>query len=317
MVFIYLHFSDNIDYINNGEKRGYIMERQMETDQFSQNDTLLSSALNEKMQYLNDLNDSVKNGDDLQIYQLMDPNRYANELATEETEKSQTDHFGLASDLTAQLSHHLSNKLIDYLGATYPFFYYHEYELGKFHIYFGNWWDHRMFGELDPINVRFNFDDNEYQMLSKSFQLEAENRRVNDDTMQKLGDENERITKLIGEQDQRDKRKEEIREQLKENQEKSPMPWEAGKVKEERQRLNDEMLKLTQIDEEATGGRPTIKENENKILALSKEETILSLEKQNIRATFGSFDAFIENNNNLYTKYLQSLSKESQVSDGE
>lgn len=174
-----------------------------------------------------------------------------------------------------------------------------------------------MFGELDPINIRFNFDDNEYHILAQSFQLEAENRRVNDAAMQKLGDENERITKLINEQDQRDRRKEEIRQQLKENQEKSPMPWEAGKVKEERQRLNDEMLKLTQVDEEAASGRSTIKQNENKILALSKEETILSLEKQNIRATFGSFEAFIENNNQLYVKYLQNLAQESQVSDGE
>ncbi len=294
------------------------MERQMETDQFSQNDTLLSKALKEKVQYLNDLNDSVKNGDDLRIYQLMDPNRYANELATDQaTGDAQVDYFGLASDLTAELSHHLSNKLIDYLGVTYPFFYYHEYELGKFQVYFGNWWDHRMFGELDPINIRFNFDDNEYHILAQSFQLEAENRRVNDAAMQKLGDENERITKLINEQDQRDRRKEEIRQQLKENQEKSPMPWEAGKVKEERQRLNDEMLKLTQVDEEAASGRSTIKQNENKILALSKEETILSLEKQNIRATFGSFEAFIENNNQLYVKYLQNLAQESQVSDGE
>lgn len=293
------------------------MERQMETDQFSQNDTLLSSALKEKVQYLNDLNDSVKNGDDLRIYQLMDPNRYVSELAPNDTGESKADYFSLASDLTAELSHHLSNKLIDYLGTTYPFFYYHEYQLGKFHIYFGNWWDHRMFGELDPINVRFNFDDYEYQILSKSFQLEAENQRVNDDEMKKLGEDNERITKLISEQDQRDQQKEDIRRQLKENQEKSPMPWEAGKVKEERQRLNNDMLKLTQIDEEAAGGRAKIKQNENKILALSKEETVLSLEKQNIRATFGSFEAFIDNNQNLYAKYLQSLAKESQVSDGE
>lgn len=55
----------------------------------------------------------------------------------------------------------------------------------------------------------------------------------------------------------------------------------------------------------------------NQILALSKEETIYNLEKQNIRASFGSFEAFIDNNNHLYAKYLQSLSKETQVSDGE
>lgn len=293
------------------------MDRKTEEDQFSQNDTILSSALKQKMDYLNDLNESITKGDDLKIYELIDPNRYATEANGETLSEAKPDHFSLAADLNAQLSHHLSNKLIDYLGKTYPFFYYHEYELGKFHIYFGNWWDHRMFGDLDPINVRFNFSEEEYQILAKSFQLELENSRVNDAEMRQLGEENEKLTQLIEDQDKRDRRKEEIRKQLKENEEKSPMPWEAGKVKEEHQQLSDALLELTNIDEQASNSRPKIKANENKILALSKEETILNLEKQNIRASFGSFDAFNENNRNLYAKYIQNLAEESQVSDGE
>ncbi|MBU9789609.1 hypothetical protein KTE19_10235 [Lentilactobacillus sp. IMAU92037] len=293
------------------------MDRKTEENQFSQNDTILSSALKQKMDYLNDLNESITKGDDLKIYELIDPNRYATEANGETLSEAKPDHFSLAADLNAQLSHHLSNKLIDYLGKTYPFFYYHEYELGKFHIYFGNWWDHRMFGDLDPINVRFNFSEEEYQILAKSFQLELENSRVNDAEMRQLGEENEKLTQLIEDQDKRDRRKEEIRKQLKENEEKSPMPWEAGKVKEEHQQLSDALLELTNIDEQASNSRPKIKANENKILALSKEETILNLEKQNIRASFGSFDAFNENNRNLYAKYIQNLAEESQVSDGE
>ncbi|GEP71204.1 hypothetical protein FD12_GL000280 [Lentilactobacillus rapi DSM 19907 = JCM 15042] len=293
------------------------MDRKTEEDQFSQNDTILSSALKQKMDYLNDLNESITKGDDLKVYELIDPNRYATEANGETLSEAKPDHFSLAADLNAQLSHHLSNKLIDYLGKAYPFFYYHEYELGKFHIYFGNWWDHRMFGDLDPINVRFNFSEEEYQILAKSFQLELENSRVNDAEMRQLGEENEKLTQLIEDQDKRDRRKEEIRKQLKENEEKSPMPWEAGKVKEEHQQLSDALLELTNIDEQASNSRPKIKANENKILALSKEETILNLEKQNIRASFGSFDAFNENNRNLYAKYIQNLAEESQVSDGE
>lgn len=293
------------------------MDRKTEEDQFSQNDTVLSSALSQKMTYLNDLNESITKGNDLKIYELIDPNRYATEAKGEELTEAKPDHYSLAADLNAQLSHHLSDKLITYLGKTYPFFYYHEYELGKFHIYFGNWWDHRMFGDLDPINIRFNFSEEEYNVLAQSFQLELENKRVNDDEMRQLGEENEKLTQLIGDQDKRDHQKETIRKQLKENEEKSPMPWEAGKVKEEHQRLNDALLELTNIDEQAANGRPKIKQNENKILALSKEETILNLEKQNIRASFGSFDAFNNNNDHLYANYLESLAEESQVSDGE
>lgn len=247
----------------------------------------------------------------------MDPNRFATEVKGEQPDQPKASFFNLAADLKAQLSHHLSNKLIDYLGTTYPFFYYHEYDLGKFNIYFGNWWDHRMFGELDAINVQFNFAEDEYNTLAKSFELESQNKRVNDDQMRELGQKNEKLTQLIEDQTKRDQRKEEIRKQIKENEEKSPMPWEAGKVKEEHQQLQDALLELTNIDEQASDGRAAIKKNENQILALSKEETIYNLEKQNIRASFGSFEAFIDNNNNLYAKYLQSLSKESQVTDGE
>ncbi|AEB73415.1 hypothetical protein [Lentilactobacillus buchneri] len=293
------------------------MDNKIENDPFSQNDSILASALSEKVKYLSDLNDSIKNGNDLKVYELMDPNRFATEVKGEQPDQPETNFFGLAADLKAQLSHHLSDKLIDYLGTTYPFFYYHEYDLGKFNIYFGNWWDHRMFGELDTINVRFNFAEDEYNTLAKSFELEAQNKRVNDDQMRELGQKNEKLTQLIEDQTKRDQRKEEIRKQIKENEEKSPMPWEAGKVKEEHQQLQNDLLELTNIDEQASGARSEIKKNENQILALSKEETIYNLEKQNIRASFGSFEAFIENNNNLYAKYLQSLSKESQVTDGE
>ncbi len=53
--------------------------------------------------------------------------------------------------------------------------------------------------------------------------------------MRELGQKNEKLTQLIEDQTKRDQRKEEIRKQIKENEEKSPMPWEAGKVKEEHQ----------------------------------------------------------------------------------
>ncbi|GAY72887.1 hypothetical protein [Lentilactobacillus kosonis] len=125
--------------------------------------------------------------------------------------------------------------------------------------------------------------------------------------MKRLADENERLGQLMDNQTQRDQQKDEIRAQIKENEDKSPMPWEAAKVREEREKLNQSMLELTQIDEEANGARQTIKENEAKILSLSKDETILNLEKQNIRATFGSFEEFNQNNQQLYTKYLAFL----------
>ncbi|WP_283678229.1 hypothetical protein [Lentilactobacillus sp. Marseille-Q4993] len=292
------------------------MDMNETNDQFGQNDSILSKAVDQKVDYLNQLNESINNGDDLKIYELIDKNRYLTEFMKQE-ESMEPDYFNLVSDLHDELSHHLSNRLIDYLGKTYPFFYYHEYQLGQFKIYFGNWWDHRMLGELDSINVKFMFDEDEFNRLADSFKLELDNRRVNDATMKSLADENENLTQLLEQQDQRDAQKDELRQKLQENEEKSPMPWEAAKIKEEKERLNSQLLELTNLDEKAAGGRQQIKENENKILALSKEETILTLEKQNIRSTFGSFEAFNDNNAHLYEKYLEYLQNESQVSDHE
>ncbi|GAY72886.1 hypothetical protein [Lentilactobacillus kosonis] len=112
------------------------MDMNEQNDQFSQNDSILSSAIDHKLDYLNQLNESIKSGDDLKLYQLIDANRYNQEFKGE-TADPQPQDFTLVSDLDAELSHHLSNQLINYLGDTYPFFYYHEYELGKFNIYFG------------------------------------------------------------------------------------------------------------------------------------------------------------------------------------
>ncbi|AQW21989.1 hypothetical protein PL11_008695 [Lentilactobacillus curieae] len=288
------------------------MDMKEQNDQFAQNDSILSSAIDHKLDYLNQINESIKNGDDLKLYELIDAARFHQEFK-EDGEVPQQHDFSLVADLNSELSHHLSNKLIDYLGDTYPFFYYHEFELGKFNIYFGNWWDHRMFGELDALNVEFHFAEDEYNKLSDSFSLEAQNQRVNDAPMQQLADENERLSQLIEQQDQRDQQKEEIRAQIRENEEKSPMPWEAAKVREEKEALNKSMLELTQVDEEAANARQTMKENEAKILSLSKDETILNLEKQNIRSSFGSFEEFNKNNSQLYTKYLSFLEDGSKV----
>ncbi len=284
-----------------------------ENDQFGQNDAVLTAALTQKQDYLKQLNESITNGKDVDVYELMDPNRFATEFKGEELTESKPDFFDLAADLHQQLSHHLSNKLIDYLSTTYPFFYYHEYELGKFRIFFGNWWNHQVFGELDVLNLRFDFAQDQFDELDQSFKLEVDGKQVHGQAMQNYADQNEKITELINNQDERDKQKDDLRTKIKANEEKSPMPWEAGKVKEEHHALENQLLDLTKQDDKAASGRDKIKENKERILALSKEETILNLEKQNIRATFGSFEGFLKSNDNLYKNYLESLSNESQV----
>ena len=67
------------------------------------------------------------------------------------------------------------------------------------------------------------------------------------------------------------------------------------------------MQKLEDQESESRTAAQTIKENEQVVLALSKENTILSYEQKSIIDTFGSFEDFELANRNLYADYLKSL----------
>ncbi|UDM32626.1 hypothetical protein [Lentilactobacillus laojiaonis] len=292
------------------------MDNQNSQDQFGQNSANLSAKLTSKINYLDELKTSLKNKDDLKIYQLINPSKFS-EAFNEEENQYDDNLFKLANDLTPELSHYLSDKLIDYLGEKYPFFYYHEYELGKFSIYFGNWWNHYLFGSLDAVNVKFDFDEQEYEKLSKSFKYEKEGQRINDPLIKQIANENEKLEELMDGQKERDEQKRKLQAALKENAEKNPMPWDAGKVKEEKKQLDDQLVEIERIDEKASQAPSLIKENESKILKLSKDETILGFERQSIKVTFGTFEDFVDQNNKLYESYLFSLKNGSKVNKGE
>ena len=84
-----------------------------------------------------------------------------------------------------------------------------------FNFILGNWWGRRLFGTVDVLNVEFHFDKREYEKLSKAFELEYENKRLNSDAIERLSKENERLQSLIDSQDERDQQKEKLRAQIK------------------------------------------------------------------------------------------------------
>ena len=77
--------------------------------------------------------------------------------------------------------------------------------------------------------------------------------------------------------------------------------------KENRQELVDQLQKIEDEEQEARTANKTIKENEQVVLSLSKENTILSYEQKSITDTFGSFEDFELANRNIYADYLKSL----------
>lgn len=281
---------------------------------------LIEHQVATKIKYLQELNQAVESHHDRRIYQLLDNQRYAKEIEHREQQPNEQGVMSLVDDLADQLSNYLSVNLIKYLGQAYPFFYYEEYQTGHYRIYFGNWWDRRQFGELDVLNVRFSFDQTEYAKLRRSFELARENKRYNSDRIEKISSQNDHLQDLIDHQREREDRRQQIENQLEDINSRSGI-FESSRNKENRQELVDQLQKIEDEEQEARTANKTIKENEQLVLSLSKENTILSYEQKSIVDTFGSFEDFELANRNLYANYLASLDggvqEEKQVSDDE
>lgn len=278
----------------------------------------VSQAINKqiatKIKYLQELETAVDHHDDCKVYQLLDNQRYAAEIEHREQQPNEQGVMNLVDDLADQLSNFLSANLIQYLGKAYPFFYYEEYQTGHYRIYFGNWWDRRRFGELDVLNIRFAFDQEEYQKLARAFELSKQNKRYNSDRIEQISSENDRLQKLIDSRQEREQKRAELQSQLKDASTHSGL-FESNKNREARQVIVEQISKLEDEEQESRTAADTIKENERVVLDLSKENTILSYEQKSIVDTFGTFEDFELANRNLYASYLKSLgSKQAGVS---
>lgn len=271
----------------------------------------VTNALSKKLAYLEKVQKAIAAQDDRLVYELIDSKRYHKEVLRqplkEEEFKDSVKNEHLINDINYEISEFLSEKLIAYLREVYPFFYFVRKAAGQYQFYFGNWWGRRLFGELDVLNVSFKFKPEEFEKLKQSFALEKEGKRYNSQAIQDLALENERLQDMIDNGDSRDKRKQEIRDELKELAQVKVMPWESGKHREAKQELVDELAELTEIDENMSTAYHKIKENEQEILDLSKEDTLLGYEKQSILAKFNNFSNFNAKTKDLYRDYIAHL----------
>lgn len=277
----------------------------------TQGDALqISEAINRriatKIDYLQQLSSALDDNNDRLIYHLLDNQRYDAEIEHREQQANDAGVMNLVDDLADELASYLSRKLIAYLGHAYPFFYYEEYQTGHYRIYFGNWWDRRQFGELDVLNLRFIFNQEEYKKLSQSFELSKHGKRYNSKRIADLSAENDHLQKLIDTADSRAQKRSELQAQLKDASNRGGI-FESSKNREVRQDIRDQISQLEDQDQEARNAAAKIKNNNQAVLDLSKENTILSYEQKSITDTFGSFEDFELANRNLYASYLKTL----------
>lgn len=269
---------------------------------------VINRQISAKIEYLQGIKESIEDHDDRRVYQLLDNRRYAAEIEHREQQPNNQDVMNLVDDLADQLSNYLSGNLISYLGKAYPFFYYEEYQTGHFRVYFGNWWDRRQFGELDVLNLRFVFNQNEYDKLAKAFELQESGKRYNSARIDELSNENDHLQDLLDHAEERERTRSSLQAQLRDANSRGGL-FESSKSKESRQELVDQLSQVENEAKQAENAEDKIKANEKTVLELSKENTILSYEMKSIVDTFGGFEEFELANRNLYADYLKHLSQ--------
>lgn len=269
------------------------------------NEKVLNNKLNAKVAYVENVTEALNNHNDRRVYELLNSKKY-NELIREVKHADDNRTLStLISDLQPDLSHHLSEQLIAHLADVFPFFYYQESALGVFHVYFGNWWDRAYFGRLDPINVQFKFKAEEYDKLVASAKLNGEAKRFHTDDIDGLTKDNEALQALVENQNARNEQRKELETRLDQLDERGGFFNRPSG--EERDEIKGKLQELDAQDEKAANVPAQIEANNNKILAYSKEDTILIYEQRAINETFGTFEAFEAKVKSLYVDYVKHL----------
>lgn len=268
------------------------------------NDTKLTKALTTKIAYLTNLQKSLSKHNDLWIYKLLNISKYYRVIKKRSYE-DKDNCPALVVDLLPQLRHYLSHRLIKYLKKNYPFFYYREDHLGHYQVYFGDWWGHKCFGNLDVVNVKFNFNSSEYQKLQHAFN--GPNSKANFHKIVKIKKQNDQLNRLIKTQAKRTNSESELKSDLKVSKSQAKLPWNIKRIENEQDLMTKKLKKLNQFDKKANDARGQIQHNQQRILEISKEYTVINFEMQSIKKYFGSLTKFDKNNKRLYYNYLSFL----------
>lgn len=269
-----------------------------------ENDDKLTGGLTAKVNYLTKLHRALTKRDDVRVYKLLNVAKY-DRVMRQKPLKGKSNYQNLVVDLLPRLRHYLSHRLIKYLKKIYPFFYYYEERLGHYQIYFGDWWGHKLFGNLDVIKVKFNFNSTEYEKLHRAFDRKHSNQELK--KVDKIKKRNDRLSQLVKTQTKRDNLESELKADLKVSESQTKLPWNGNRIKTEEKLMTDKLDKLERLDKKATDAKKEIKENRQEILEFSKENTVIGYEKQCVKDQFGSLSQFNENNKQLYYNYLSFL----------
>ncbi|MBZ6013332.1 hydrolase [Leuconostoc gelidum subsp. gelidum] len=267
----------------------------------------LVNRLERKISYLSDLQSAIKNNQISQVYQLLDPHKFNDNLQKILSETSVAQLDSLVADIKKDIAAFLAPELINYVVTNFDFLTLEPVadDTTLYDVYIGDWWDHRQLGTLNVLTVVLTSDDSITSELIETAKLSDEE-TLNATKIQEVKKVITGLESFLADNTKRSLELQVIEDQLAEiSANKSGLFGRSDKVTREALEKKQELLIATQKR------MPEVEEKLNKqqahLLRCEKEDALRQLELQAISAHYVDVPTFITELQHIYVSYMTKL----------
>lgn len=267
----------------------------------------LVNRLERKISYLSDLQSAIKNNQISQVYQLLDPHKFNDNLQKILSETSVAQLDSLVADIKKDIAAFLAPELINYVVTNFDFLTLEPVadDTTLYDVYIGDWWDHRQLGTLNVLTVVLTSDDSITSELIETAKLSDEE-TLNATKIQEVKKVITGLESFLADNTKRSLELQVIEDQLAEiSANKSGLFGRSDKVTREALEKKQELLIATQKRV------PEVEEKLNKqqayLLRFEKEDALRQLELQAISAHYVDVPTFITELQHIYVSYMTKL----------
>lgn len=268
---------------------------------------VLINRLDSKIQYLNQLELAINNNQVSKVYELLDSQKFNEQIRQREHADSNAHLSVLVSDLQNDIASFLAPELIDYLTSQFDFLTFNpvQDEPTLYDVYIGDWWNHRQLGVLDILSASLTLDNHLISELTATAKL-PDGGTLDDIKIQEI---NKIIDGLEGFLSDNTKRSLELRvieDQLAELiSNKAGLFGRGDKLTKQSLEKKRELLLATQ--KRVPEVQNKLDEQQKELLKLEKIDVLRQLELQAIFTTFTDLTSFIAALDQIYVSYIHAL----------
>jgi hypothetical protein len=253
------------------------------------------------------LQSAIKNNQISQVYQLLDPHKFNDNLQKILSETSVAQLDSLVADIKKDIAAFLAPELINYVVTNFDFLTLEPVadDTTLYDVYIGDWWDHRQLGILNVLTVVLTSDDSITSELIETAKLSDEE-TLNATKIQEVKKVITGLESFLADNTKRSLELQVIEDQLAEiSANKSGLFGRSDKVTREALEKKQELLIATQKR------MPEVEEKLNKqqayLLRFEKEDALRQLELQAISAHYVDVPTFITELQHIYVSYMTKL----------